>query len=72
VPADLALHAARWRADGRDLARQVLPAIDRVTRVAVDLNRPLRLELVDSAMAGTVPPIAVAQTTANHSNRTMA
>jgi hypothetical protein len=55
VPADVACHAARWRADGRDLARDVLPAIDRVARVAVEFNRPFRLELVDGAMA---PPAA--------------
>jgi len=51
VPADVARHAARWRAQGRDLARDVLPAIDRVTGVAVEFNKPLRLELVDGAMA---------------------
>ena len=58
VPAGVAFHAARWRAEGRDLARDVLPAIDRVVRVAVDLNQPLRLELVDGAMAVTPPPLA--------------
>ncbi len=64
VPADVALHAARWRAAGRDLVRDVLPAIDRATRFAVDLNRPLRLDLIDCAMAGA--------TIENHSNRAMA
>ncbi len=52
VPADVAFHAARWRAEGRDLARDVLPAVVRLASVAVELNRPLRLELVDGAMAG--------------------
>ena len=61
VPADVALHAARWRAEGRDLARDVLPAIVRVVGVAVEFNRPFRLEEVTWAMAGA--PIA------NHSNR---
>ncbi|MBX3502024.1 MAG: hypothetical protein KF889_21490 [Alphaproteobacteria bacterium] len=59
LPADLPLHAARWRAEGRDLARDVLPAIRRVVRAAVELNRPLRLALADAAMA-------------NHSNRAAA
>ena len=61
VPADVARHAARWRAEGRDLAREVLPAIVRAAGFAVDLNRPFRLELVDGAMAGT-PPAAAAPT----------
>ncbi len=56
VPADIALHAARWRAQGRDLARDVLPAIERAVGVAVELNRPLRLELVDGAMARPMAP----------------
>ncbi|MBX3501785.1 MAG: hypothetical protein KF889_20270 [Alphaproteobacteria bacterium] len=54
LPADLPLHAARWRAEGRDLARDVLPAVRRVVRAAVELNRPLRLALADAAMANHV------------------
>ncbi|MBX3497829.1 MAG: hypothetical protein KF889_00155 [Alphaproteobacteria bacterium] len=54
LPADLPLHAARWRAEGRDLARDVLPAVRRVVRAAVELNRPLHLALADAAMANHV------------------
>ncbi|MBX3498545.1 MAG: hypothetical protein KF889_03810 [Alphaproteobacteria bacterium] len=56
VPADVALHAARWRAQGHDLARDVLPAVIRVVRAAAECNRPLRLELVDRAMARQAAP----------------
>ncbi len=56
VPTDIARHAARWRAQGRDLARDVLPAIVRVVGVAVEFNKPLRLELVDGAMARRTAP----------------
>jgi len=51
VPDDTATHAARWRPQGRDLARDVLPAIERVVGITVELNRPLRLDLVDDVMA---------------------
>ena len=68
VPADLALHAARWRAQGRDLARDVLPALAREARAAIELNRRLRLDLVDGAMPAPPAPFAMAQTIANHSN----
>jgi hypothetical protein len=71
MPAGVALHAARWRAQGRDLERDVLPAIERVARVAVDSNQPLRLDLVDGAMAGAPPRAAVAQAMASHRNRSM-
>ena len=56
VPADVARHAARWRAGGHDLARDVLPAIDQVVDVAIEFNRPLHLELVDGAMARPTAP----------------
>jgi len=51
VPADAASHAARWRAQGRDLARDVLPAIERVLAAAVEVNQPLSLGKVDDVMA---------------------
>ncbi len=60
VPADVALHAARWRAQGRDLARDVLPAVERVVSVAVEFNRPLHLALVDGAMVRQMAPAHVA------------
>jgi len=50
IPGDVARHAARWRAQGRDLKREVLPAIERVVYGAVEFNRPLVLQLVDGAM----------------------
>jgi len=69
VPADLAEHAQRWHAQGRDLKREVLPAIARVSHSAAYSNQPLRLELVDAVMAGGTPPAAMAQARENHSNR---
>ena len=71
APDGLAHHVERWRADGRDLVRDVLPAIDRLTRVAVEFDRPLRLELLDGTMASTAVPIAMGQTIGSHSHRTM-
>jgi len=66
VPADLAQHAQRWRAQGRDLEREVLPAIVRVINTAVYFKRPLHLdlELVDAAIAEAMLPARE-----NHSNR---
>jgi len=60
VPADLAQHAQRWHAAGRDLDREVLPAVVRVACSAAYLNQPLRLELVDAAMVEATPPAQVA------------
>jgi len=68
LPADLPRHAQRWRDAGRDLDREVLPAIVRVIRWAVDFNEPLRLELVDDAITGAARPVAMAQTMETHSN----
>jgi len=51
VPDDTASHAARWRAQGRDLARDVLPAIERVLAAAIEVNQPLSLDRVDGVMA---------------------
>jgi len=69
VPADLARHAERWHAQGRDLKREVLPAIARVSHSAAYSNQPLRLELVDAVMTGGTPPAAMAPARENHSNR---
>jgi len=60
VPDDIAQHAARWRAQGHDLARDVLPAIERVINVAVECDKPLILEWVDRAMVRRSPPAHVA------------
>jgi hypothetical protein len=50
LPADVARYAVQWRAEGRDLAREVMPAIDRTARVAADCRWPLRLQSVDAAL----------------------
>jgi hypothetical protein len=68
APDDLARHAARWRAEGRDLARDVLPAVVRLAGVAVQCDRPMRLDLVDSAMVRPQAPASMVRTRANQSN----
>lgn len=53
LPADLARHALRWRAEGRDLVRDIVPAVERAARVAADGRHPLRLQTADAVLALT-------------------
>ena len=53
LPADVARHALQWRAEGRDLARDLVPAIDLAAGAAADGRQPLRLQDVDAVLSLT-------------------